>query len=93
MYFNDAQRPLNLPLIAGLEQVRDASGNILDDDALQGQFSVTSVKVGQRIDDLRLEYQRLHGSSASSQEAFQLVVFGTVARQMSLKNGQVRVAY
>lgn len=93
MYFNDAQRPLNLPLIAGLEQVRDASGNILDDDALQGQFSVTSVKVGQRIDDLRLEYQRLHGSTTSSQEAFELVVFGTVARQMSMKNGQVRVAY
>jgi len=93
MYFNDAQRPLNLPLIAGLEQVRDASGNILNDDALQGQFSVTSVKVGQRIDDLRLEYQRLHGNTAGSQEAFTMVVFGTVARQMSMKNGQVRVSY
>lgn len=93
MYFNDAQRPLNLPLIAALEDVRDASGNILEDDALEGQFSVTSVKVGERVNDLRLEYQRLYGSSASSQEAFTLVVFGTVARQMSMKGGQVRISY
>jgi hypothetical protein len=93
MYFNDAQRPLNLPLIAALEDVRDASGNILEDDALEGQFSVTSVKVGERVNDLRLEYQRLYGSQASSQEAFTLVVFGTVARQMSMKGGQVRIAY
>ena len=93
MYFNDTQRPLNLPLIAGLAQVKDASGNILTDDALTGQFSVTSVKVGQRINDLRIEYQRLHGPAAPSQEQFTLVVFGAVARTMSMSNGRVRIDY
>ena len=94
-YFNDTQTQLNLPLIAGLTEVKDASGNILTDDssALTVQFSVTGFKVGNVINDLRIEHQRTHGPSDSSQQAFTLLAFGTVAKNLTIKNGQVRVSY
>lgn len=94
-FFNDAQGQLNIPLIAGLDEVRDASNNILaaDSEAFQGQFSVTSVKVGRIIDDLRIEYERLYGGKDYHREAFTLLAFGTVARNLEVKDGRVRVSY
>ena len=93
-YFNDAQQPLNLPLVAGTDAVKDASNNIIDaESAVPAQFSVTSVKVGKRVDDLRVEYQRLYGNQASQRESMTLVVFGTVARTMTVKGDQVRISY
>jgi len=94
-YFNDTQSQLNLPLIAGLTEVKDASGNILTDASapLRGQFSVTGFKVGTVINDLRFEHQRTHGPFASSQDAFTLLAFGTVSKNLTIKNGQVRVSY
>lgn len=94
-FFNEAQTQLNLPLIAALDEVRDASNNILspDTEALQGQFSVTSVKVGKIIDDLRIEYQRLYGAAAWQRESFTLLAFGTVAKNLEVKDGKARVSY
>lgn len=93
MYFNDTDRPLNIPLIAGLPAIKDASGNIVTDDQLVGQYTTTAVKVGKRIDDLRVEYQRLYGPAAPSQEAFTLLAYGKVARNMSMQGGRIRLDY
>lgn len=93
MYFNDTDRPLNIPIIAGLPAIKDASGNIVTDDQLVGQYTATAVKVGKRIDDLRVEYQRLYGPAAPSQEAFTLLAYGKVARNMSMQGGRIRMDY
>ena len=93
MYFNDTDRPLNIPLIAGLPAIKDASGNIVTDDQLVGQYTATAVKVGMRINDLRVEYQRLYGPAAPSQEAFTLLAYGKVARNMSMQGGRIRLDY
>jgi len=92
-YFNDTDRPLNLPLCAAMPTIKDASGNIIVNDSLVGQYTVTAVKLGKRVDDLRIEYQRLYGDTAPSQEAFTLLAYGKVARTMSMQGGRVRLDY
>jgi hypothetical protein len=93
MYFNDTDRPLNLPLLSALPEIKDASGNIITDDQLVGQYTATAVKVGKRIDDLRVEYQRLYGPAPSSQNAFTLLAYGKVARNMSMQGNRIRLDY
>jgi len=93
MYFNDTDRPLNLPIIAGLPAIKDASGNIVTDDQLVGQYTATAVKVGMRINDLRIEYQRLNGPTLPSQQAFTLLAYGKVARNMTIQGGRIRMDY
>ena len=94
-FFNETHTQLNLPLAAGLQVIRDASGRILDEeaDALQGQFSVTAVKVGKIVDELRIEHERLYGDASWSRDAFTLLAYGTVAKQLEVKDRQVRVSY
>ena len=93
MYFNDTDRPLNLPLLSALPEIKDASGNIITDSELVGQYTATAVKVGKRIDDLRVEYQRLYGPAPASQDAFTLLAYGKVARTMSMQGGRIRLDY
>ena len=95
-YFNDTQTQLNLPLASATYGLTDPSGNVLGKSAepLLGQFSVTACKVGATVQDLRIEYQRLYGTTASSREAFTLLAFGTVAKTLSKgADGRVRVSY
>lgn len=94
-YFNEAQTQLNLPLLAGMENLRDASGNLINVDSapFKGQFSVTSVKIGQIIQELRIQYQRLYGDTNASQQAFQLLVFGTVAQNLTVRDGVAKVTF
>jgi hypothetical protein len=95
-YFNDTQTQLNLPLASATYGLTDPSGNVLGKSAepLLGQFSVTACKVGATIDNLRIEYQRLYGTTASSRDAFTLLAFGTVAKTLSKgADGRVRVSY
>lgn len=93
MYFNDTDRPLNIPIIAGLPAIKDSSGNIVADDQLVGQYTATAVKVGKRINDLRVEYQRLYGPAAPSREAFTLLAYGKVARNLTMQGGRIRLDY
>jgi len=95
-YFNDTQTQLNLPLASATYGLTDPSGNVLGKSAepLLGQFSVTACKVGATIQDLRIEYQRLYGTTASSRDAFTLLAFGTVAKTLSKgADGRVRISY
>ena len=95
-YFNDTFTQLNLPLAASTYGLTDASGNVLGKSAepLTGEFSVTGCKVGATVDDLRIEYQRLYGTTASSRDAFTLLAFGTVAKTLSKgADGRVRISY
>ncbi len=94
-YFNDTQSQLNLPLAAATYGLRDASGNILGKSAepLTGQFSVTACKVGNTVNDLRVEYERLHGDTDSSRDAFTMLCYGTVAKTLTKQGDRVRVSY
>mgnify|MGYP003637797533 CR=1 FL=1 len=98
-YFNEAQTQLNLPLVAGTYGIQDTSGNIAAPSAapLVGQYSVTAVKIGQTVNDLRIEYARTKGdtpSSGSDGSGFTLLAFGTVAKTLTKQgNGMVRVSY
>ncbi len=94
-YFNDTQTQLNLPLACATYGLTDPSGNVLGKSAepLLGQFSVTACKVGRTVDDLRIEYERLHGNDASSQEAFTLLAYGTIAKTLTKQGDRVRVSF
>ena len=97
-YFNEAQTQLNLPLAAGAYGIQDTSGNIVGASAapLVGQYSVTAVKVGQTVNDLRIEYERTKGSTPSSGSdgsGFTLLAFGTVAKTLTKQGDRVRVSY
>jgi hypothetical protein len=94
-YFNDTQTQLNLPLAAATYGLRDASGNVLGKSAepLLGQFSVTACKVGNTVNDLRVEYERLHGDTDSSRDAFTMLCYGTVAKTLTKQGDRVRVSY
>ena len=106
MYLNSAQTNMNIPMIAMMEGSGDQraatianAGNpdrvqfIYPYGAMKNQFSITAAKVGKRVDDLRIEHQRTYGSSDGSRLAYTLLCFGTVARTLQMKNGQVRVGY
>ncbi len=97
-YMNESQTQLNLPLAAGAYQIQDTSGNIVGASAapLVGQYSVTAVKVGQTVNDLRIEYERTKGSTPSSGSdgsGFTLLAFGTVAKTLTKQGDRVRVSY
>ena len=106
MYLNSAQQNMNIPYISMLEGSGDQRAALAGDPdnpdqvqfiypygALKNNFSITAAKVGKRVDDLRIEHQRTYGSSEGSRLAYTLLCFGTVARTLSMKNGQVRVSY
>jgi len=106
MYLNSAQSNMNIPMIAMLEGSGDQraaiAANAANPDrvqyvypygAMKNQFSITAAKIGKRVDDLRIEHSRTYGSSDGSRLAYTLLCFGTVARTLSMKNGQVRVTY
>jgi hypothetical protein len=97
-YMNEAQSQLNLPLVSGAYGIQDTSGNVVGSTAapLVGQYSVTAVKVGQTVNDLRIEYQRRKGdtpSSGSDGSGFTLLAFGSVAKTLTKQGDRVRVSY
>ena len=106
MYLNSAQSNMNIPYIAMLESSGDQRASVVAHaaapdkvqfiypyGALKNEFSITAAKIGQRVDDLRIEHQRTYGSKDGSRLAYTLLCFGTVARTLSMKNGEVRVSY
>tara|TARA_R110001606_G_scaffold36852_2_gene105162 strand:- start:3162 stop:5153 length:1992 start_codon:yes stop_codon:yes gene_type:complete len=108
MYLNSAQSNMNIPYICMLSDSGDqrnavtAAGGVPNNDnyqfiyphgALKNNFSITAAKVGARVENLRIEHQREYGSTEGSQGAYTLLCFGTVARTMTMKNGNVSISY
>ena len=99
-YFNDTMGSLNLPAPAFYESLTDTSGRVLatgdrsqPSNQLVGNFSVTSVRVEDNIDRLDVEYTRQKTGTAGKDAAFTLLCFGRCAKQLEVRNGQVRISY
>ena len=93
--FNMSYGQLNLPICSAMQNVRDDRNNMLTTLAspMIGQYSVLGTKVERVVDSLRVEYQRKYGDTASSQEAFTLLLVGDVSRTMTIKDDMVRLNY
>lgn len=102
-YFNETMGPLNLPTAAFVDGLVDGSGHVLS--ATDGQtaarsttqleqaYSVTAVRIEAVIDRLDIEYTRIGGANTNQSDEFTLLAFGRVARQLEVKNGQLRLSY
>ena len=89
----DQRNALTATVPAGTIANAQAREFIYPHGALKNNFSITAAKVGARVDSLRIEHQRTYGTQNGSRDAYTLLCFGTVARNLMMKNGQIRVSY
>jgi hypothetical protein len=99
-YFNDTQGPLNLCTASWLDDVVDGSGNVVDDNTIKHNFSVTSVGINQVIERLDIQYTRtgnsVYGSTQQKLDqvdTFTLLCFGRVAKKVSMRGGVLKMQY
>ena len=54
-------------------------------------FSFGALKLHRRVDELQVEYTRTAGGTPSTDDPFNLVVYGEVAKQLAWKDGKMIV--
>jgi hypothetical protein len=103
-YFNQTLGQMNVPLVGALSSCADVVAgrdNILADATtrkLAHNMSFAAVGINDTIDRLDIEYQRTGstlapGPGGDQTGAFDLLVFGHVARLLEVMDGKIRLSY